>query len=76
MFVVPDKDGEVYDKVYDFSDESEKDFLALAQAVYKATSTLEFMDDPEVFIAADNKRGLKEIKEFVALLLAKNDKEG
>lgn len=71
LFVVPDKDGELYDKVYEFDDKDEKELLALMTAVYGQVSTLDFMDDPEVFIPADKKKGLKEIKEFIELLLAK-----
>ncbi|MBR2840185.1 ATP-dependent helicase [Candidatus Saccharibacteria bacterium] len=71
LFVVPDKDGELYDKVYEFDDKDEKELLTLMTAMYGQVSTLDFMDDPEVFIPADKKKGLKEIKEFIELLLAK-----
>lgn len=72
LFVVPDKDGEVYDKVYEFNDKDEKELLDLMVAVYKMVPTLDFMDDSEIFIPADNAKGLKDIKDFIALLLAKN----
>ena len=39
--------------------------------VYRLISTLHFMDDPEVFVPADNNKGLKDIKAFIELLLAK-----
>ena len=71
LFVIPDKDGELYDKVYDFDADDEKELLELMAVVYRLISTLEFMDDPEIFIAADKNKGLKDIKDFIALLLAK-----
>ncbi|MBR3052007.1 ATP-dependent helicase [Candidatus Saccharibacteria bacterium] len=74
LFVVPDKDGEVYDKVYNFDEKDEEELLELMVAVYGMVSTLEFMDDPEVFKAADRNKGLKDIKEFIALLLAKDSR--
>ena len=72
LFVTPDKDEEVYDKVYEFNDEDEKELIALMRAIYNIVESLDFMDDVEIFKPADNALGLKDIKEFVALLLAKN----
>ncbi len=74
LFVVPDKDGEVYDKVYEFNAEDEKLLIELMQAVYEQISTLSFMDDEELFVSPDNSLGLKDIKEFIELLLAKTNK--
>ena len=72
LFVKPEqKDGQVFDKIYEFDEEFEKDILSLMKVVYKIVSTLEFIDDPEVFIPPDQSKGLKQIKEFIALLLAK-----
>jgi hypothetical protein len=69
LFVTPDKDGEVYDKVYEFNDKEEEELKHLIKAVYREVSTLDFMDDPNIFIPADNSLGLKDIKEFIKLLL-------
>ena len=71
LFVTPDKDEEVYDKVYEFNDEDEKELIALMRAIYNMVESLEFMNDPEIFIAADNSKGLKDIKEFVGKMLDK-----
>lgn len=71
LFVTPDRDGEVYDKVYEFDSESERELIDLLQTVYGLVSSLDFLDDPEVFIEADSNRGIKDIKAFIALLLAK-----
>lgn len=71
LFVVPDNDGEVHMREYEFNEADEEELLALMQAVYQLVSSLKFIDDPEIFIAPDKTRGLKEINEFIALLLEK-----
>ena len=43
--------------------------------MYEVVADLSFLDDPEIFVAADQARGLKEIKGFIELLLAKNTKK-
>lgn len=73
LFVVPDKkDGMVYDKPYYFDENDEKELLLLIKSVYNLVSTLDFMNDSDVFIPADNSATIKDIKEFITLLLAKN----
>ena len=64
----------MYDKVYEFDPESEKELIALMRAVYQSVVSLDFMGEPDVFMAANKKFGIKEIKNFVALLLAKYPK--
>ena len=71
LFVTPDKDGEVYDKVYEFDKEDEKELLNLMQVVYSLIYSLKFMEDPEIFVGANNALGIKDIKNFVELLLNK-----
>ena len=71
LFVTPDKDGHVYDKVYEFNNEDEKALLELMQAVYRQIVSLDFIDDKEVFVEPNEKLGLKDIKKFIELLLAK-----
>ncbi|MDO4527019.1 MAG: ATP-dependent DNA helicase [Candidatus Saccharibacteria bacterium] len=75
LFVRPDDDGEVYDKVYEFEPEAEMELLSLMQAVYEQITDLRFLDDPEIMRPADKSLGLKDIKEFIALLLAKNEEK-
>lgn len=65
LFVVPDRDGVVHDKVYEFNEGEEAEFRALLSAVYAKIADLSFMDDSEIFIEPDKTRGLKDIKEFV-----------
>ena len=72
LFVTPDKDDEVYDKVYEYTDESEQELIKLIHAVYDSVLSLNFLHDPELFIQSDNSLGIKDIKNFVSLLLAKN----
>ena len=75
LFVVPDRDGEVYDKVYEYNEEDETEIKELIKVVYREIISLGFLDDPEVFVPADNMLGLKDIKKFIELLLAKNTKK-
>ena len=72
LFVTPDKDGEVYDKEYIYNDAEYDDFLSLLAAVYNKVSSLEFMDDAEIFVEPDNTKKLKDIKDFITLLLDKS----
>lgn len=73
LFVAPDKDGEVHDKVYEYDAKDEAEFLGLLRAVYKLVTTLEFMRDSEIFIPADEKYTFADIKNFIKLLLEKSD---
>ena len=72
LFVTPDKDGLVYDKEYSFNEEDEKSLIKIISAVYNQIISLSFIDDQEVFVSPDSSLGLKEIKKFIELLLAKN----
>ncbi len=71
LFVVPDNDGEVHMREYEFNDEDERELLELMKAVYQLVISLDFIDDPEIFVAPDKDKGLKGINEFIALVLAK-----
>ena len=71
LFVTPDKDGEVYDKVYEFSEDDEKKLIKLMQSIYQSVTTLSFIDDNQIFISADKTKNIKDIKRFVDLLLEK-----
>ncbi len=71
LFVVPDKkSGLVYDKPYYFNAEEEAELLSLMKAVYGLVSSLQFLDDKRIFIPPDRTAGIKEIKDFIKLLLA------
>lgn len=71
LFVTPDKDEEVHDKVYDFTEQDEKELIDLIKAVYKQMHTLAFLDDPELLIPADQNRGIKDIRQFIEKILTK-----
>ncbi len=73
LFVVPDKDGEVYDKTYDYNEQDEKDIRALIKAVYEVVSSLSFIDDKELFISANDSATIKDIKQFIEVVLAKSN---
>ncbi len=75
LFVVPDKDNEVHIREYELNDEDEAELVALMRAVYHLATSLKFIDDPEIFLPADNNRKLKDIQDFIALLLAKTGAE-
>ncbi len=74
LFVTPDDEGKVYDKVLDFDDAKDYDeteLKALMQAVYQQATTLAFLDDEELRVEADKNKSLKDVKEFIELLLEK-----
>ena len=71
LFVVPDKDGLVYDKVYEYNPEDEQMFRRLVVKVAELVRSLKFMDDPEVFVEPDGGLGVDDIKNFVRLILDK-----
>ena len=73
--MVPDRDGEVYDKIYEYNEQDESEIKELIKIVYALITSLGFMDDPEIFVPSDNTLGLKDIKKFIALLLAKTSKK-
>ena len=75
LFVTPDEEGKVYDKPLDFEefelDGSEERLKEIIKAVYKEATTLKFLDDEELKVEADKTKGMKEVREFIELLLAK-----
>lgn len=72
LFVTPDKDGQVYDKVYEFNEHDEEELKKLMRSVYDLITSLKFIEDEDVFLAPDSSKGLKDIKNFVALVLEKH----
>ena len=72
LFVEPDNYDEVHDKVYEFNEKDEAELIALISAVYREIRTLDFVSDPELFVEADSTKKLKDIREFVKLLIDKS----
>lgn len=71
LFVTPDKDGEVYDKTYEFNANDEAELIKLIKSTYKHMKSLDFLDDPGLFIPSDSNKGIKDIRAFIELMLAK-----
>ena len=65
LFVVPDKDGEVYDKVYEYNETDEAEIRALIKVVYEVVSSLKFLEDERLFVSPDESLGIKDIKNFI-----------
>ncbi len=71
LFVTPDTDDQVYDKVYEFNQPEEEELKQLMRAVYYQITSLDFLTDPELFIPADSNTSRKQNLEFIAKLLEK-----
>ena len=69
LFVVPDEEAAVHDKVYEYNDKDEEMLKNLIRSVYSHIKTLDFIDDKRLFIEPDKSKGLKDIKEFIELIL-------
>lgn len=70
LFVVPDEEATVHDKIYEYNDKDEKLLKDLISAVYRHVKTLDFISDKRLFIEPDKNKGLKDIREFIELLLS------
>lgn len=70
LFIKPDIEGEINDKIYEFDKKEEKKLLDLIKSVYNHIKTLDFMDDPNLSINRDESRKLTDIKKFIELMLA------
>ena len=69
LFVVPDEEATVHDKVYEYNDKDEELLKNLIASVYNHIKTLDFTNDTRLFIEPDKNKGLKDIKEFIKLIL-------
>lgn len=74
LFVTPDIEGQVYDKVYPYTPESGTELRQLVQVIYQLITSLDFVRDPELYLAADPSRSIKHVKAFVAQLLERGAK--
>ena len=85
LFVTKDDNDEVFDKVYEYDDtikfeirnklDFEFSFVDLMKVVYPMMLSLDFVDNPDLFIESDKNRNMKQEKEFIKLLLAKSAKK-
>lgn len=69
LFVTPDSDGKVYDKVYEYNEADDAELKQLAKVVYQQLTSLDFVQDEELFLPADKARTMKQLREFVGRLL-------
>lgn len=69
LFVSPDQEDYVYDKVYDYNEVDEAELKKLIKVIYQQIVSLDFIDNAEINIAADKKHTLKDVKAFVEKLL-------
>ena len=72
LFVTPDEDDNVYDKPYDYTAADEKLLRELISAAYNHIKSLDFLNNPELALEPNDKRGLKDIKDFISVILDKN----
>lgn len=70
LFVSPDQDKKVYDKVYEYNDVDEEELKRLIEAVYYQIKTLDFIEDAELNLTADKNRKQKDVVAFVEKLLS------
>lgn len=75
LFVSPDDDGKVYDKVYEFSPADEAELKQLIKIIYQQVTSLDFVQNDDLFLAADKNRTMKDIRAFIAKLLEFNTKQ-
>lgn len=65
LFVTPDTEGKVYEKILDFTDEDDAMIRTLMKAVYHEIVSLDFIKNPAVNILADpDKYKIKDVREF------------
>lgn len=69
LFVSPDVEGRVYDKVYDYPSASHDELKQLIKSVYHQITSLEFVEKPELNLPPSKQNTLKDLRNFVAKLL-------
>lgn len=69
LFVSPDVNDRVYDKVYEYNEKDEAELKTLIPAVYRHIKSLDFLECDDLYLAPDSSKGIKDIKAFVQTLL-------
>lgn len=69
LFVSPDTDGLVHDKVYEFNVQEETTLKNLIKSVYSSIKSLSFLDHPNLFLPPDPTKTLKDLKNFTSFLI-------
>lgn len=68
LFVTPDKDGLVYDKVYEYNEKDEAHLKSLIPKVYTHMKSLDFLENPDFMFDPDKTKKLADIMSFIDLL--------
>ncbi len=72
LFVVPDaNDFKVHDKIYEYNPKDEQLLKSLIAAEYNQIKSLSFVSDPDLFIAPDSTKSIRDILSFIELMLDK-----
>lgn len=69
LFISPDDEDKVYDKIYQYTAESSELLKSLVRKVYSLIKSLEFVKNPKYNLSADSERTLRDIKDFVEVIL-------
>lgn len=75
LFVTPDADNRVYDKVYDFNAPEEEELKDIMRAVYYQITSLDFVNDPELFVMPEQNLSRAKNLEFIQKLIEKTPKK-
>ena len=73
LFVTPDADEKVHDKVYEYNDADEAELKSLIKAVYTQVKSLDFVKNPDLFLPADKNNTMKDIRAFIELLISDSE---
>lgn len=72
LFVVPDaSDFKVHDKIYEYNPADEQLLKDLIKSEYGLIKSLDFVTDPEIFIPPDANKSIRDILDFIQLVLDK-----
>lgn len=74
LFVKPDEENKVYDKVLEFTPTFMDNLQKLISSVYAHIKTLNFLKDEKLSIEPNKNLSLKDLKNFIELVLAKTPK--
>lgn len=72
LFVSPDQDAKVYDKVYEYNEPDEQLLKNLIHAVYNQMRSLSFVQDDELFIQPEKSNTMKQVLAFIDKIIAKD----
>lgn len=72
LFVVPDSlDAKVHDKIYEYNDKDEQLLKQLIAASYAHIRSLDFVEDPDLFVEPQKDARIRDILDFIQLVLDK-----